>query len=326
LVSLNAENCVSVQTPDLAGTIDVLFIENSGLTDTIQVLVDQSYIQMGDYSHKIYVPDSEIVEMQLRNRNIIVLSWAENEGSYENKIYSQPLIVDKTKFTMGDAWYYSKTNSDMNFSPYTLAQYPKNENLEESKLPLIQIYYSWRFANERSKREALDTAYIRVDPRSKDAKKFILLGDPSENYYSCESCTMLALDTSASGYRLPFEEEWFFLMRAGASTRYYWGDEDDSLTVSRYAWVRPIGLKPVAQLQSSKFGLYDMIGISKEQVSFFYKKGGYWDSRSSACTTSPECVLIVGIGGRGGGGVNPNNYEGFRLLRKTPKLHKLEKF
>lgn len=372
-VSLNADNCISVMAPNLSGTFRVLFLQNSGRTDTIRVLVEQSYIQMGDYSHRIWVPDS-------------MPSWCESricmfpaEGHYESRSYSQHLIVDKTKLTMGDAQHYSKVY-DIEFARWNLKEYPKNEKLEESKLPFLGYGYDgWRIANARSKKEGLDTVYHIVDIRNynkKDMGKLVLLGNPNA---IDASNIFVAVDTLAFGYRLPSDNEWIFLMRAGASTRYYWGDEEDSLTVSRYAWVRPVGLRSVAQRLPNRFGLYDMVGLTnfewvevhsyriysnlynkyEEEQNFDYFRGlhdivlscGSWDERS----LSPECDFIKKIGPikqfigmplvRRTCTIESSDkwkeecvdfdepvlktktakYEGFRLLRKTPKLHKLEK-
>ncbi|MDR3001629.1 MAG: formylglycine-generating enzyme family protein [Fibromonadaceae bacterium] len=362
-VALNEENCLIVQAPNLAGTFRILFMENSGRTDTIQVLVEQSYVLMDDYSHKIWTTDLDYEDVTYMD-DLLYGTWGSWEdifnrhGRYESRSYSQPVIVDKTKLTMGDALYYDR-NSDKILSPFTLEKEEyKNRKLEGSGLPLIDVnpYSEWRFANERSKKEGLDTAYITIHPHSKDAKKFILLGNPA--YGSCEVCTMLALDTTASGYRSAFEEEWMLLMRAGASTRYYWGDKDDSSTVSRYEWIRPIGLKPVAKRLPNGFGLYDMAGIADEYViSNFYKK---YLNLGLPCSEnlSPECTLINAIGAQeeyiepsytecmlssdakewknlsDGKCITKRQetrtkrayYKSLRLIRKTPKLHKLDKF
>ncbi len=361
-VALNTENCLFVQASNLAETFRILFMENSGRTDTIQVLVEQSYIQMGDYSHKIWVTGLDYEKVTYMGY-LLAGTWGNtwedvyNHGRYESRSYIQPLIVDKTKLTIGDAIYYDKV-SDTIFSPFTLEkeEYKNRKQFAESDLPFIGGYGERRFANERSKKEGLDTAYVKIHPSSKDAKKFILLGNP--NHY-CDSCSILALDTSASGYRLPFEEEWFFLMHAGTSTRYYWGDINDLPTISRYEWIKPIGLKPVAKLKPNKFELYDMAGIADEIViRNFYKK--YWDlGLPCSDNLSPECTLINEIGAQekyvkpastvcelkpdvtewksitGSGKCTTKEpetrtrriyYEGFRFLRKTPKLHKLEKF
>jgi hypothetical protein len=312
---------------------------------------------MGDYSHTLYVPDRKIIDSVARYNRF---GWSIYPGNYESRSYSQPLIVDKTKFIMGDARYYSKVGNIPERKTYRIeVLYPKN--VDEPKLPQIE-YFNWRFANERSKKEGLDTVYSVVDIRkhsSKNAPSLILLGNPNA---VDASRTFLAVDTSASGYRLPFEEEWFFLMRAGASTRYYWGDAEDSLTVSRYAWVNPIGLRPVAQLRPNKFGLYDMVGITDERAMGYYSYTvsngayhNYYDLVSSLGSKFPECHFMSEIGtvvqrmkmpsSAGGCKVRRDgteecekieqkprltnekaNLRGFRFVRKTPKLHKLDKF
>ncbi len=381
-VALDEKNCLSIQASNLAGTFRVLFLQNSGLTDTIQVLVEQSYVPMGDYSHVAWVPDS-------------MPSWCSSKaivcnlpgfGHYENRTYSQPLIVDKTKLTIGDAVFYSELGGIRLQKIESYDRYTKKEKLGESKLPLVNIggYETWRFANERSKKEGLDTVYRMIRESDYDAKgagNFIVL----DTFTILDSLSgwpraIFVMDTSASGYREPFNEEWLFLMRAGASTRYYWGDEEDSLAVSRYAWVRPIELKPVAQLIPNKFGLYDMVGMGREwtivhvyysyndiekafveERDLHYDNGlscsGFFDKRA----VSPECdfirrtrVLLTPSTNKpatsepcfdGSGKVVKCparrvrkaassdtsallsiSYETSRLLRKTPKLHKLEKF
>jgi len=351
-VALSAENCVSIQTPSLAGTIDVLFMEISGRMDTIQVLVEQSYIEMGNFSHKIWVTDLDYDKVTYMG-NLLLGPWGSSwedvfkHGRYESRSYGQPLIVDKTKLTMGDALHYYKIDTTLIVHrTFEMKEY-KNKKLEESNLPLIDAnsYEAWHFANERSKKEGLDTAYIKIHPDSENAKKFILLGNPE---HRCESCDALALDTSASGYRSPFEEEWMLLMRAGASMRYYWGDNNNSSTVSRYEWISPLGLKPVAQKLPNGFELYDMAGVAYENViSDFYKK--YWNFGTPCdCSLSPECTYMKEIAAERSY-VSPSRkvcmigtdkctiyesetryekvfYQSLRLLRKTPKLHKLDKF
>ncbi|MDR0517394.1 MAG: formylglycine-generating enzyme family protein [Fibromonadaceae bacterium] len=361
-VALNAENCVSVQVPNLAGTFRILFLQNSGRTDTVQILVEQSYIQMGDYTHKMYTPDKNVIDSITRLNP--QADWRDVlPGNYESRKYDPSLIVDKTKFTMGDAQYYLKT-CGIRMPKYRWDMVYPNEKLEESRMPYIGGQ-DVRFANERSKKEGLDTAYISIDIRNyniKDAKNHILLGDTNA---VDASYSFLLIDTSASGYRLPYKEEWFFLMRAGASTRYYWGDKEDSLKVSRYAWVNPVGLKPVAQLLPNRFGLYDMVGMTDETIitSYSYVANGiyhnYHGFASSFGGKCPECYFMretrtvtkvmktppftmkcvlkknemdepeekcVEIEQKPRLMNEKVNFSGFRLVRKTPKLHKLEKF
>jgi hypothetical protein len=378
-VVLSEENCLSVQAPNLSGTSRILFLHNSGKIDTIQVLVNQSYIQMGDYSHRIWVVDTNSTEYSYRT----ILSYPGGmikkrepyiiqPGNYENRAYNKNLIVDKTKLIIPEADYYINTYKyykegtsidSVRYEKITSSKrkyiYPKNENFKESELPYIEGF-GVEFANERSKEEGLDTAYIYIRPGSgeeglaayadnvKNNKNIILLSDAGK----------FSIDTSSSGYRLPYEDEWFYLMRAGSSTTYYWGNEDDSLAVSRYAWISPMGVKPVAKLKPNKFGLYDMIGMATEEIILL--NNPYNMSTESQCVNlyglQPECSLIreaqsfeeymkTSLPGRECElkkgetewkctkiDTTPRlekrktNYSTVRLVRETPKLHKLEKF
>jgi len=367
-VALTAENCLSVQAPNLSGTSLVLFLHNSGKIDTIQVLVNQSYIQMRDYQHRIWVVDTNSKEYSYRT----IFSYPNGvnkkydpdvvqPGNYESRTYSKNLIVDKTKLTIPEADYYINTykyykegsnidsvrHEKINNSMRKYI-YPKNENFKESELPYIEGFRVG-FANDRSKEEGLDTAYLYKIPTNSisNNKNLILLSDVFN----------FSIDTSASGYRLPYEDEWFYLMRAGASTTYYWGNEDDSLTVSRYAWVSPIGVKPVAKLKPNKFGLYDMIGMTTEEITILKNYKGQLHSQCiNSYGLQPECNLIrkvqsfreymetplpseecerkkdetewkcTKIDMKPSLKKRKTDYSTIRLVRETSELHKLEKF
>jgi formylglycine-generating enzyme required for sulfatase activity len=70
-----------------------------------------------------------------------------------------------------------------------------------------------------------------------------------------------ASKSSDGPYRLPSETEWEYAARAGTTTRFWWGDDDNSATA--HAWYKdncdgrthPVGLKP-----PNPFGLYDIVG------------------------------------------------------------------
>ncbi|MDC0300285.1 formylglycine-generating enzyme family protein [Verrucomicrobia bacterium] len=79
----------------------------------------------------------------------------------------------------------------------------------------------------------------------------------------CEKLNEVARDTLPDGYHytLPTEAQWEYACRAGTTTRFYYGDDDNQL--GNYAWYydnSSLKTHPVAEKLPNGWGLYDIHG------------------------------------------------------------------
>jgi formylglycine-generating enzyme required for sulfatase activity len=93
---------------------------------------------------------------------------------------------------------------------------------------------------------------------------------------------------SGQFYRLPYEAEWEYACRAGTTTKYYFGDDDDQL--DQHAWhynVSDEQRHACGQLKPNPWGLYDMYGNVSEWVLDAYTENGY-DAIAGKPTSLPK--------------------------------------
>jgi len=159
------------------------------------------------------------------------------------------------------------------------------------RFPVTQELYQQVMGVNPSKRKDPRCPVERV--QWTDAARFCNRCSEKEGLAPCYDLKTWECDPGADGYRLPTEAEWEYACRAGAKTKYSFGDDPSQLP--RHAWCKLNSegkTHPVGQKAPNAWGLHDMHGniwewcndwadeAKKQRVL----RGGAWDSVPEKCT------------------------------------------
>jgi eukaryotic-like serine/threonine-protein kinase len=141
--------------------------------------------------------------------------------------------------------------------------------------------------------------------RDKEHRKLPLRGEGNNhpiyyvNWNDCqEFIRKVNSQVPGANFRLPSEAEWEYTARAGSTTRFHFGDNDNHL--GSYAWCMDNSnrqIHPVGQKRPNAWGLYDMHGNVYEWCKDWYHDSYRGASRDGSARTSPEGKYRVLRGG-----------------------------
>ena len=189
---------------------------------------------------------------------------------------STPAEIEETlKFHVGDEHWQERNKSEAPQHKVILTQpfYLGTHEVTQAEYEKVMEKNPSHFAPTGAGKDAvaeMDTTTFPVETVSwNDAAEFCAKLSEKEKlkpYYfrGGETVTMLAAGT---GYHLPTEAQWEFACRAGTTTKYWIGDQDEDLLQA--AWFDANSgsrMHQVGELKANPFGLYDIHGNVWEWV------------------------------------------------------------
>lgn len=152
----------------------------------------------------------------------------------------------------------------------------KNCVTQDTAANTVSLFQAMKYANARSIREGLKPYYI-FSPAIDAERESIISAKQHIIYHSDfiihkDKYILVTADSTSSGYRLPYYNEWMVFARGGdIKNQAPWGDSSGSFEkTAKYARLKTkfgsFETEPVGQLTPNGYGLYDIFGLVQEHV------------------------------------------------------------
>lgn len=220
----------------------------------------------------------------------------------------------------------------------------------DSAATQVFLHHALVYANNRSIRDGLQPVY-RLEgcdflSYGDGFKKDGSFGVGNATFFDIQTSVCVHINKDANGYRLPNQDEWMALARAGENYRHYiWGRDEDSTIAAQYAWfgVRDPEDKylkmsmddpfergwlesscgqwlqksrPVGMLKPNAYGLYDMVGLVCENVIAQRSVDGYVHSTYCKGGFLTDSLEALNFGSNCSDYNKMKQFQGLRLVRQ----------
>ncbi|HKM01050.1 MAG TPA: SUMF1/EgtB/PvdO family nonheme iron enzyme [Sedimentibacter sp.] len=354
-----SDSCIQLNSGNYVKSGKIHYATKMGNAFTFNLLIGMKYIDLRGQKHLLGYNNFDNMRLTHNDSNpFLFIDSARNEEI--NKV----LIVDKYKVTECEfiqaLWdsIPAQTRDDLwashNYWVEKKKSIIKNGYCDAHDSAAIRIkpYQALVYANIRSIRDGLKPVYSFEE--SLDWTSVGVFEDGSfgikKEFFSFnknETFVIIHISNPANGYRLPYYDEWMAIARGGKQNyRYVWGNKNDSILASQYAWfgvrdpndrylnIRPdfpfkeSALKhscgewlqesrPVGILKPNGYGLYDMAGLVCENVMLPGKrifnsenlicKGGFLPDSLQSSNLGSHCDTHI---------ARDFTYQGLRLVRQ----------
>ena len=352
------DNCIQLYSGNYVKSGKIQYATKMGNGYTFHLLVGMKYIDLRGKKHLLgYNGKSTFT----RYGKVIYYD------SLRHEEMDEVLAVDKYKVTECEfvQMLWDSIPSELGREPFYL-QYSDNNlfwinkkksmikgdfcNAHDSAAVRVYLHHAFVYANNRSLRDGLQPVYSFEEcdflSNSSRIKKDGSFWVANASFFNDTTSRCVHINKDANGYRLPYQDEWMALARAGENYRHYiWGWGEDSTKAAQYAWFgvrdpedkylkmsmddpfergwlesscgeRLQKSRPVGMLKPNAYGLYDMFGLVCENVLAQRTVDGYVHTTYCKGGFLTDSLKALNFGSYCNDYNKMKTYQGLRLVRQ----------